>query len=78
MNVAAIISTIAGVIKTAVDLTPNVIQVADDAEPFAEAIYNMFQGGNVTQADLDKLTADIQMLSVELQQPVPPDDGIFQ
>lgn len=78
MNVAAIISTIAGVIKTAVDLTPNVIQVADDAEPFAEAIYNMFQGGNVTQADLDKLTADIQMLSVELQQPVPPDDGTFQ
>lgn len=78
MDAATIIATISGVIKTAVDLTPDVIQVAEDAAPFAQAIYGLFQGTNVTQAQLDQLTADIATLSAELQQPLPPDDGTFQ
>lgn len=73
-DVAAIITAIAGVLKTAVDLGPTVIKATEDAKPFAEAIWNTLRGTTITQSQLDLLEAKITDLSNQLQQPLPPDD----
>lgn len=74
METAAIITTIAAVIKAAVDLTPTVIKAVEDAKPFAEAIFNTIGGKTITQEDLTALEAHIADLSNQLQKPLPPED----
>lgn len=75
MDALAIINLIATVIKTAVDLTPAIIKTAEDAAPFAQAIYNsLIKGEKVTKEDLEALEARITELSNQLQKPLPPEE----
>lgn len=74
MNAQAIIETIALVIKEAAILGPIIIKSVEDATPFAKAIYDMIAGHTVTQAELDELVEKIQVLSAQLQKPI-PDEG---
>jgi hypothetical protein len=74
MEAAAIISTIAAIIKTAVDLTPTVIKGVQDATPFAEAIYHALKGDNITQDQLTELEKRITDLSNQLQAPLPEEE----
>lgn len=74
MDVAQIITVVAGVLKTAVDLGPTVIKGVEDAKPFAEAIVGMLKGTNVTDDQLAELEAKITALSSQLQAPLPPED----
>lgn len=75
MDPVAVISTIATVINEAVTLGPTVIKAAEDAQPFAQLIYGLFTGTNVTQAQIDSLLAQLDTLTAELQTDLPPDDG---
>jgi len=73
MDTAAIVSLIAAVVKTAVDLTPKIIQTVEDAAPFAEAIYNdLFGGADVTPEQAEQLKASIAALEARLNKPLPP------
>ena len=73
-DVVAVIGAIAGVIKTAVELGPTVIKGVQDARPFAEAIYNILKGTDITQDQLNQLEEQISRLSAELQRPLPPEE----
>lgn len=73
MDAIAILEVLAKVVKVAVDLGPTVIKGAEDAKPFAQAIFNLFQGKTVTQAQLDELEARIDDLAAQLQRPLPPE-----
>jgi hypothetical protein len=75
METAAIISAVAAAVKAAVDLTPSVIKTVQDATPFAQAIVATIKGENITQDQLDQLEAQITTLSLQLQAPLPADDG---
>ena len=74
-SAAQIIAALSTVIKEAVDIGPTVIKLVSDAEPFAQQIFNMFNGTQITQAQLDALVADAKSLSDQLMAPLPPDDG---
>ena len=70
MEAAAIITTIASIIKTVVDLTPTVIKGIEDARPFAEAIFKTLKGDKeITQEELTELEARMTDLSNQLQLP---------
>lgn len=71
----AIIATIAGLIQQAVQLGPTIIADVEDATPFAQLIWGLFTGTNVTQAMLDNLENQLAALSTQLQHALPPDDG---
>lgn len=75
MDPASIITTIATVISEAVTLGPTVIKAVEDAQPFAQLIYGLFTGTNVTQAQADDLLVKLQALSAQLNAELPPDDG---
>lgn len=75
MDPTTIIATIASVINEAVTLGPTVVKAVEDAEPFAQLIYGLFEGTNVTQAQIDTLVANLAVLSAQLQVPLAPDDG---
>ena len=75
MEAIAIINLIAGVIKTAVELTPTIIKTVNDAKPFAEAIYNsIIKGNEVSEDQLKELEARLTELSNQLQLPLPPEE----
>ena len=75
MDALTIITAIAGVIKTAVELTPTVIKTVNDAKPFAEAIYNsIIKGNEVTEDQLKELEDRLTELSNQLQLPLPPEE----
>ena len=75
MDALTIITAIAGVIKTAVELTPTVIKTVNDAKPFAEAIYNsIIKGNEVSEDQLAELEARLTELSNQLQLPLPPEE----
>lgn len=65
-SIAALISAISNVITVA---APLVIQAEQNAQPFAEAIVNMFKGTNLTDADIDNLIAKANALSAQIQDP---------
>lgn len=70
-----IITTIAQVIKAAVDAGPSIIKGIEDAKPFAEAIFaSLVRGKEISQDDLDALEAKITDLSNQLQLPLPPEN----
>lgn len=73
--IATIIDTIAKVINEAVVLGPTVIKAVDDAKPFAQLIYGLFTGTNVTQAQVDDLLSKLDVLSDQLDVDLSPDDG---
>lgn len=73
--IATIIDTIAKVINEAVVLGPTVIKAVDDAKPFAQLIYGLFTGTNVTQAQVDDLLSKLDALSDQLNVDLSPDDG---
>lgn len=76
MDPTAIITVISQVIKLAVDVGPGVIKAVEDAAPFAEAIYhNLVSGQAVTPEQLTALEAQLQVLSDDLDVPLPVDDG---
>jgi hypothetical protein len=75
MDSTAIITTIAAIVKTAVDLTPTIIKGIDDARPFAEAIYHALKGDNITQDQLTELENRITDLSNQLQKELPPEEA---
>lgn len=64
--VATIINAIANVITVA---APVVIDGAVKAEPFAEAIFNMFKGANLTDDQITSLLASANALSAQIQDP---------
>ena len=73
MDAAAIVNLIATVVKTAVDLTPKIIQTVEDAKPFAEALYNdLFKGVEVTPEQAETLKSNIAALEARLNKPLPP------
>lgn len=73
-TVIAIVEAIAAVIKTAVDVGPEIIKGVQDAKPFAEAIYNsLIKGQKVSDEDLKKLEDQLTELSNQLQKPLPPE-----
>ncbi len=75
MDALTIITAIAGVIKTAVELTPTIIKTVNDAKPFAEAIYNtVIKGNEVSEDQLKELEDRITQLSNQLQLPLPPEE----
>lgn len=70
MDPVTIIAAIESVIKVATAA----VQLEQDIQPYAVAIYNAFIGNKlITQADLDALAAQSDALSAELQLPLPPD-----
>lgn len=74
MKASEIITSVAEVIKQAVELTPAIIKTVDDAKPFAEIIWNNIGGTTVvSQADLDRIRIQIAALSAQLQAPLPPE-----
>jgi hypothetical protein len=75
MNPTAVVAAIESVLQTIVALTPIVIQAGKDLTPFAEAIYGLMSGTNVTAVQLATLQAQVQALSDRLQVPLPVDDG---
>lgn len=75
MDPVTVINTIATVINEAVTLGPTVIKAAEDAQPFAQLIYGLFTGTNVTQAQVDNLLAQLDSLSAQLEADLPSDDG---
>lgn len=75
MDPTTVITTIATVINEAVTLGPTVIKAVEDAEPFAQLIYGLFAGTNVTPAQIQTLQTQLAALSAQLQAPLPDDDG---
>jgi|HubBroStandDraft_2_1064218.scaffolds.fasta_scaffold00003_42 hypothetical protein len=75
MDPTTILAAIASVISEAVQIGPTVITAAEDAEPFAQLIYSLFEGTTVTAAQITTLQTNLAALSAQLQQPLPADDG---
>ena len=74
MDAQAIITLIATVIKTAIDVAPGVIKTVQDAEPFAKAIWDDLVNKKViTPEDMAALEAKLAALSAALQTPLPPE-----
>lgn len=74
MDAATVINAIANVINQAVQVGPTVITTAENALPFAEALYNSMVGkATITQADLDALDAQVQALVDQALTPLPPE-----
>lgn len=70
----ALIATIAQIIKTLVDVGPDVIKGVQDAKPFAEQIIkSLFGKKDITEEELAELRAGIDDLAVQLQVPLPPE-----
>lgn len=74
LETVEVLMAIARVIKTAVDLTPNIIKAVDDAKPFAQAIIEVLKGQQITDDQLADLEAKITALSNQLQKPLPPEE----
>jgi hypothetical protein len=70
-TIEEIITVVASVIKTAVDLGPTIIKAAKDAEPFAANIVNTIIGKETTKDELAQLEAAIADLSAQLQATLP-------
>lgn len=62
-------------IQSAIKITQAVVKTGQDAAPFIRAIYNTFVGNKeeITKADLDALSEQVDALSAELQEPLPPE-----
>ena len=77
MDAVAIINAINAISNLIITAAPLVLQAEQNAKPFAEAIVNMFKGGNLTQADIDNLMAQVNALSAQIQNPnfVPPEQS---
>lgn len=74
MGAVEIIALLAKVIKTAVDVGPDVIKGVQDAKPFAEQIYKtLIKREDITAEDLAELEAKIDDLANQLQVPLPPE-----
>lgn len=73
MDPLLVIAAIANAINAAAKLVPHVVNTANDVKPFAQAIYNMFDGTKVSQEQLDVLEAEIARLSANLQRPLVED-----
>lgn len=67
--------TIIAGINSAITIANAAIKAGQDAAPFIQAIYNNItgKGGDVTQADLDALAAQVDSLYAQLQEPLPPE-----
>jgi len=74
MDAATILAAINAISNLIITAAPLVIQAEQNAKPFAEAIVNMFKGGNLTQEDIDNLLAQVNALSAQIQDTsfVPP------
>lgn len=75
MDPVTIETAIATIIKIAVDVGPTVIDGIEKARPFAQTIYGIFKGTNVTEDQLADLIARSRALSAELQAPLPPEQS---
>lgn len=70
----AIIASIASIIKTLVDVGPDVIKGVQDAKPFAtQIVKSLFGKEEISQEDLTELEARIDDLAAQLQVPLPPE-----
>lgn len=69
-----LILTVAGIIKTLIDVGPDVIKGVQDAKPFAEQLVKtIFGKKEVTAEELAELEAKIDDLAAQLQVPLPPE-----
>lgn len=70
----ALIASIASIIKTLVDVGPDVIKGVQDAKPFAQQIVkSLFGKEEISNEDLAELEAKIDSLAAQLQEPLPPE-----
>lgn len=63
------------IIEEIIKVAPAITAGVASAEPYVEALAGIFSGSNVTQDQLDSLTASVLAASAQFQQPLPPDDG---
>lgn len=69
-----LILTVAGIIKTLIDVGPDVIKGVQDAKPFAEQLVKtIFGKKEITNEELAELEAKIDDLAAQLQEPLPPE-----
>lgn len=74
MGKLQLILSLAGIIKKAVELGPDVIKTISDAKPFAEQIVkSTFGKTEITKEELAALEASIDDLANQLQVPLPPE-----
>lgn len=70
-----LLATVAGIIKTIVDLTPTIIKTVEDAEPFAEKLIAAISGKEPSEADLATLEAEVDALIDKLiNTEIPPEE----
>jgi len=69
--IASLINTIANVITIA---APLVIKAEQNAQPFAQAIAELFKGTHFTDAEIAELLAKSNALSLQIQAALPPED----
>ena len=69
--IASLIGTIANVITIA---APLVIKAEENAQPFAEAIADLFKGTHFTDEQVTELLAKSNALSLQIQAALPPED----
>lgn len=79
MDPITIINAINAIANLIVTAAPLVLEAEKNAKPFAEAIVNMVKGGDLTQDDVDRLIAQANALSAQIQSsdfvpPKKPDD----
>lgn len=73
MDVNAILTLVTKIVSIA----SAAIDAGESAAPYIEKAYNLLKtpADQLTQADLDKLEAEVDAMSEELDVPLPPDDG---
>ena len=72
-TIALIITSVAKIIKTAVDLGPDVMKTVEDAKPMAILLFKTLRGNEVTAEELATLEGQVDSLYAKLQEPLPPE-----
>lgn len=69
MELATIEAIVAAIAQIVTIAAPIVIKGVDNAKPFAEMIYGLVTGKNLTNADIDAVLAKANALSAVIQDP---------
>jgi hypothetical protein len=73
MDPVAIATAVTTILEEVIKVAPLIEQGIATAEPYAQALIGLIEGTNVTQEQLDAAVANVQALSAQFQQPLPPD-----
>lgn len=75
MDPMTALSTVLTVVNTLAKLEPTFVAAWNNVKPFGVALYEKLTGQTISDADLVTLEAQLDALSAQLQEPLPPDDG---